>query len=223
MRAASAARTPLEVPQSQQRWLVGCESSGAVRRALRARGLDAYSCDLLPAEDDSPYHLQCDVRDVLNDAWDGGIFHPPCTTIANSSNKHLYLGMKKVNGPNPKRWAELDEGCALFRACLNAPIDRIAVENPIPHGHGVERIGRTYDQLIQPWMFGHPETKATCFWLKNLPPLQPTNDVREEMRRLSKKERSRVHYASPGPDRWKERSRTLPGIAAAMAQQWAGA
>lgn len=184
------------------RVLVACEFSGVVRSAFRALGHDAWSCDLLPAEDGGQ-HIQGDVRELLDQNWDLLIAHPPCTRLANSGVR--WLAERNL-------WGELDEAADLFRAFLEAPIDRIAVENPIPHRYAVERIGRKYDQVVQPWQFGHGETKATCLWLKNLPPLVSTGIVegREQ----------RVWRASPGPDRWKERSRTYPGLAAAMAQQW---
>jgi hypothetical protein len=113
-------------------------------------------------------------------------------------------------------WAELDEGAELFSAFLNAPIDRVAIENPVMHRHAKQRIKgyREFSQSVQPWQFGHPEVKRTCFWLKNLPALQPTNIVAGR--------EPRVHHATPGPNRWKERSRFYPGIASAMADQWGG-
>lgn len=193
------------------RVLVACEFSGVVRRAFRMRGHDAWSCDLLPADDGSPYHLQGDVTAYLSDGWDVMVGHPPCTRLANSGVAWLH-----------KRdlWAELDEATAFFRALLDAPIERIAIENPIPHKYALERIGRKYDQIVQPWMFGHPESKATCLWLKNLPPLQETNNVREEMLKLPARERQRLHYLPPSPERWKLRSTTYAGIADAMAEQW---
>lgn len=197
------------------RVLVACEFSGTVRRAFAARGHDAWSCDLLPSEDRSNKHLIGDVRQYLDDGWDLlMVAHPPCTRLCNS-------GVRWLSAPPAGRtledmWAELDEGADLFSACWNAPIDRIAVENPVMHKHAKARI-RNYAepaQSIQPWQFGHGETKRTCLWLKNLPPLVPTNIVagREQ----------RVHRMSPGPDRWKERSRFFPGIAEAMADQWGG-
>lgn len=193
------------------RWLVGCEFSGAVRRELRARGHDAWSCDLLPAEDDSPYHLQCDVLDILNDGWYGAILHPPCTYLANSGVRWLYGG--KGRDRDEDRWLKMEQAAHFFRACLDAPIPRVAVENPIQHRHCRDIIGRPHDQIIQPWMFGHGETKATCLWLKGLPPLVPTNIVNGRS--------ARVHSAPDSKDRWKKRSITLQGVAAAMAEQWA--
>lgn len=198
------------------RWLVGCETSGRVRDALRGRGHDAYSCDILPSERGTPFHIQGNVLDVLGEGWDGAIFHPPCTRLANSGVR--WLAERDL-------WKELEEACAFFNALKTAPIPKIAIENPIPHKYAVERIGK-YDQIVQPYMFGHRELKQTCFWLKGLPPLRPTvADVAAERAAtlaLPKKESQRVHYASPGKDRWKERSRTYQGIANAMAEQWAG-
>lgn len=196
--------------------LVACEFSGTVRRAFRARGHYAVSCDLLPAEDDSPDHYQGDVRDILGSEWDLLIAHPPCTYLTNSGVTWLHK--------DPARWQLLDEGAALFKMLLLAPVPRVAVENPIMHKYAKERIGNVrQSQVVQPWMFGHPEQKATCLWLKNLPPLTPTNDVKATMLALPKHQRERLHYLSPGPDRWKERSRTFAGIAEAMAEQWGAA
>lgn len=197
------------------RCLVGCETSGVLRRALTELGHDAWSCDLLPAEDGSNRHLICDIRDILDDGWDFlAVIHPPCTRLCNS-------GVRWLHAPPPGRtlddiWAELDDACALFSACWNAPIARRAVENPVMHRHAKARIVnyRDFAQSIQPWQFGHPETKRTCLWLDGLPPLAPTKIVDGRT--------ARVHRMPPGPDRWRERSRTYEGIAAAMAMQWAG-
>jgi hypothetical protein len=187
------------------RVLIGCESSGAVRRAFRALGHDAWSCDILPAVDGDRHHIQGDVREAMGMGWDLGIFHPPCTRLCNSGVR--WLAERDL-------WAEMREGAALFLACLNAPIERVAVENPVMHGHARAIIGRRADFTVQPWQFGHGETKRTCFWTRGLPDLRPTDvvDGRE----------ARIHKASPGPDRWKLRSVTYPGIAAAMAAQWGG-
>jgi hypothetical protein len=197
------------------RVLVACEFSGTVRRAFANRGHDAWSCDFLPAEDRSNKHIVGDARDILNDGWDLlMVAHPPCTRLCNS-------GVRWLSSPPPGRtleemWAELDDAADLFSAFWNAPIERICIENPVMHRHAKARIRNFKDfaQTVQPWQFGHGETKRTCFWLKNLPPLVPTNvvDGREQ----------RVARMSPGPDRWRERSRFYPGIAAAMADQWGG-
>jgi hypothetical protein len=195
------------------RVLIGCETSGVVRRAFAARGHDAWSCDLLPSEDRSNRHIVCDVRDLLAEEWDLiAVFHPPCTRLCNSGVRWLHV-------PPPGRtkaemWAELDEGAELFSAVWNAPSPRVAVENPVMHKHAKSRI-RNYAvpaQTIQPWQFGHGETKATCLWLRGLPNLKPTNIVEGRT--------PRVHRMPPGPDRWKERSRTFEGVGEAMADQW---
>ena len=191
--------------------LVACEFSGIVRDAFIARGHDAWSCDLLPTEKEGP-HILGDVRRILGTQWDIMIAHPPCTYLANSGVSWLY----RQEG----RWEKLKEGAEFFRALLYAPIRRVAVENPIPHKYAVKLIGRKYDQLVQPYMFGHPERKATCFWLRGLPPLVETNNVKEEMMKLPKNQAQRIHYMPPSKDRGKERSRTFPGIAEAMAKQW---
>lgn len=199
--------------------LVACEYSGRVRDAFAARGHDAWSCDFLPTEQPGK-HLPGDVCKWLDAGWDLMVAHPPCTYLANSGAKHLYLGMKKENGPNPERWRLMREGIAFFNALWSAPIPRIAMENPIMHGHASTLVGERPTQIVQPWMFGHPERKATCLWLRNLPPLAMTNDARPEMAGKPKRETDRVHYASPGPDRWKHRSRTYQGLADAMGEQW---
>lgn len=185
------------------RVIVGCEFSGTVRRAFRALGHDAWSCDLLPAEDDSPHHVQGDVLGLLGDGWDIGIFHPPCTHLAVSGARHF--AAKVADG---RQAVALD----FVRALLAAPIPFIALENPVSI---ISSKVRKPEQILQPWQFGHGETKATCFWLKGLPPLVPTNIVEGR--------EARIHRMPPGPDRWKERSRTFPGIAAAMASQWSEA
>jgi len=182
------------------RVLVGCEFSGTVREEFRRGGHDAWSCDLLPAEDNSPFHFQGDVLNRLGDGWDLAIFHPPCTHLAVSGARWF-----------PLKRREQEEAVEFFRELLTAPIDRIAVENPVSV---VSSRLRPADQMIQPWQFGHGETKATCLWLKNLPLLRPTNVVDGRV--------PRIHMMAPGPDRWRERSRTFHGIAEAMAVQWGG-
>ena len=183
------------------RVLVACEFSGIVREAFRKRGHEAYSCDILDAEDASEHHYQGDVRDMLEEEghkFDLMIAHPPCTHLASSGARWF----------KHKRH-EQAMALGFFMALLEAPIKRIAIENPI--GIASTRI-RKPDQIIQPWQFGHGETKATCLWLKNLPPLKPTKIVAGR--------EARVHRMPPSKDRWKERSRTYQGIADAMAEQW---
>jgi hypothetical protein len=191
------------------RVLVGCETSGRVREAFRKRGHEAISVDVLPSDDNSKFHIQGDVRHWLgffrDYGWDLAIFHPPCTRLCNSGVRWLH---------ERDLWSEMREACDLFLACLNAPIPRVAVENPVMHKYAREIIGRGPDFTIQPWQFGHGETKRTCFWTRNLPPLVPTNivDGRE----------ARIHKMTPGPDRWKKRSETYQGIADALAEQYGG-
>lgn len=179
--------------------LVACEYSGRVRDAFTAMGHDAMSCDLLPT--DAPgWHYQGDVRDVLEDGWDIMVAHPPCTHLAVSGARHF--AAKRESGVQ-------QEALEFVRLLLDAPIAKIALENPVSI---ISSAIRKPDQIIQPWMFGHGETKATCLWLKNLPPLRPTNivDGRE----------ARVHRMPPSKDRWKHRSTTYIGVANAMAFQW---
>jgi len=192
--------------------LVACEYSGKVRDAFRAKGHEAMSCDILPTDVEGP-HYQGDVHDIINDGWDLMIAHPPCTYLTNSGVTWLHK--------DPSRWAKLDDGAAFFKMLLEAPVERIAIENPIMHKYAKERIGGVkQSQVVQPWMFGHMEQKATCLWLKNLPLLEPTNNVKEQMLALPDNERQRLHYLPPSADRWKKRSETFQGIADAMAEQW---
>ena len=181
------------------RVLVACEYSGRVRDAFIKRGHDAMSCDILSTDVPGP-HYQGDVRDILGDGWDLMIAHPPCTHLAVSGARHF--AAKKASGVQ-------DEALDFVRILLDAPIMRIALENPVSI---ISSRIRKPDQIIQPWQFGHGETKATCLWLKNLTPLRPTNivDGRDD----------RIHKMPPSPNRWKERSRTYEGIAEAMADQW---
>jgi hypothetical protein len=189
--------------------LVACEFSGVVRDAFIAKGHSAISCDLLDTESPGPHYVG-NIMDIIDDGWDLMIAHPPCTYLTNSGARWLYGGKGTVKDPD--RWAKMEESAHFFLDLLNAPVPRIAVENPVMHGHATKIIGRKADQIIQPWQFGHGEIKGTGLWLKNLPPLVPTNIVDGRS--------PRVHYASPGPNRWKERSRTYTGIAEAMAEQW---
>lgn len=179
--------------------LVACEYSGAVRDAFRDRGHDAMSCDLLPTDAPGP-HYQGDVSDILNDGWDMLIGFPPCTHLAVSGAR--WFPEKRADG---RQQAALD----FVRLLMDAPIDKIAIENPVSV---ISSQIRKPDQTIQPWQFGHGETKRTCLWLKGLPKLTPTDivDGREQ----------RIWKMPPSPDRWKERSKTFTGIANAMADQW---
>lgn len=195
--------------------LIACEFSGIVREAFRKRGHDAWSCDLLPSDQAGP-HIQGNVLDILGDGWDLMIAHPPCTYITNAGVRHLHENVTSKNGVRAKiygaaRREEMLKACDFFNALKGAPIPKICVENPIPHKYARDIIGK-YDQIIQPWQFGHGETKATCLWLKNLPKLIPTDIVagREH----------RIHRMAPSKDRWKKRSVTYSGIAEAMSSQW---
>jgi site-specific DNA-cytosine methylase len=183
------------------RVLVACEFSGIVREAFRAKGHNAWSCDLLPAEDGSPYHFQRSVQSVMYptiSAWDLMIAHPPCAHLSASGARWW----------KDKRM-EQAEALEFVRQLMYAPIPRICIENPV--GIISTKI-RKPNQIVQPWQFGHGETKATCLWLKGLPNLVPTNIVEGRA--------ARVHREPPSPERWKNRSRTLPGLATAMAEQW---
>ena len=183
--------------------LVACEYRGKVRDAFIAKGHQAMSCDLLPTDKPGP-HYEGDVFNIIDDGWDLMIAHPPCTYLCNSGVSWLYK--------DENRWELMRSGAEFFKMLLNCDIPKIAIENPIMHKYAVEIIGRRQDQVIQPWMFGHGETKATCLWLKGLPLLKPTNivDGREQ----------RLHKLPPSKDRWKIRSETYQGIADAMAAQW---
>jgi len=191
--------------------LVACEFSGVVRRAFRAPGHVAFSCDLLPAEDGhDAHHITGDVRKYLDAAWSLMIAHPPCTHLAVSGARHF--AAKQASGVQ-------DDALQFVRDLLAAPIPMIALENPVSI---ISSRIRKPDQIIQPWQFGHGETKATCLWLKNLPPLAPTHSEKPDLfAQPAPEERDpRVWRLPPSPDRWKERSRTLPGIADAFADQW---
>jgi hypothetical protein len=178
--------------------LVGCEYSGRVRQAFRNIGHDAWSCDILESEDDSPFHIQGDVLSLLSGGWDLAIFHPPCTHLAVSGSRWFKDKVK-----------EQAEALVFVQALMDAPVPRICLENPVSV---ISSRIRKPDQIIQPWQFGHGETKATCLWLKGLPKLTPTNVVEGRD--------ARVHRMPPSPDRWKERSRTYSGVANAMAEQY---
>jgi hypothetical protein len=189
------------------RVLIACEESGRVRDAFRKLGHDAYSCDILPNE--SKYHIQDDVMKHLDKGWDLMIAHPPCTYLCNSGVSWLHK--------DESRWDKLKDGSNFFMSLHDYDIPKICVENPIPHKYG--KLPK-YTQIIQPYEFGHMERKSTCLWLKNLPKLTPTNNVKDEMDKLPKKEQQRIHYMSPGKNRSMERSKTFTGIANAMADQW---
>lgn len=194
------------------RILIACEFSGVCRRAFRDLGHEAFSCDLLPAADgDNKHHLQIDVLDAIHAKWDMMIAFPPCTDLCVSGAKHF--ARKRADGTQAR-------SINFFMALAQAKIPRIAIENPV----GImSSVWRKPDQIIQPWMFGHPESKATCLWLKNLPPLRPTNILpKPSTGRWQNQTPSGQNKLGPSENRWKLRSTTYRGIAEAMAQQWSG-
>lgn len=196
---------------------MACEFSGIVRDAFAARGHEAWSCDLLPSERPGP-HLPCDALSVLDQGWDLIIAHPECRYLNHAGVRWLYEGGRRWNKDgsenprDPERWAAMESAAEFFNKILDVPCPLIAAENSETHPYAVELVGRKADQVIQPWQFGHGEVKATHLWLKNLPLLTATNIVEGR--------KPRVHHESPGPDRWKNRSRTMAGVASAMAEQW---
>jgi len=185
--------------------LIACEESQAVCIAFRAKGHEAYSCDIQECSGGHPeWHIQGDaIKEAYSGKYDLMVAHPPCTRLCNSG----VCWLKKRN-----LWKDMEDGALFFKALLDAPIPRKAVENPIPHKYALEIIGRKYDQIIQPWQFGHEEKKATCLWLEGLPPLMHTKIM--SVRKQS------LHLLPPSADRAKLRSKTFGGIAAAMAEQW---
>lgn len=221
MTQSAIAQRPGAIP----RILVACEFSGTVRDAFLALGYDAWSCDLLPDENRSNRHITGDARHILNDGWDMLIVaHPPCTRLCNSGVR--WLTQPPEGRTLEEMWAELEEGAALFSDFWTAPIARIAIENPVMHRHAKAKIRdyREFAQSVQPWMFGHPEFKRTCFWLRNLPLLRVTDRLTPPAIGTDDHKRwSRVHRMSGSANRRHERSRFFPGIAAAMADQWGNA
>lgn len=199
--------------------LIACEYSGRMRQEFRNLGHDAWSCDLLPSEDDSPYHIQGDVLNILNDGWDLMIAHPECTRLTNAGVRWL-----KVPPPGKtmvQMWQGLWEGATFYRKLRDAPIPLKAIENPIMHCHARELIQPGPRQVVQPWWFGDPFFKATGWELIGLPELKATNKLTPPKKGTPEhKAWSAVHMASPGPNRWKERSRSFPGMCRAAAEQW---
>lgn len=197
--------------------LVACEYSGKVREAFRKLGHEAYSLDIIDSDDNSPYHIKNDLFSFLESGvgnkyvgfiapirFDLIIAHPPCTYLCNSGVSWLHK--------DKTRWGKMIDGANFFKKIMELDCPKIAIENPIMHKYAIEIIGRRQDQVIQPWQFGHGETKATCLWLKNIPKLVPTNIVEGRVQRL--------HLLPPSKDRAKLRSETYQGIADAMAEQW---
>lgn len=187
--------------------LIACEYSGRVRDAFIGGGHDAMSCDLLGTDTPGP-HYQGDVRDVLDYPWDLMIAHPPCTNLSVSGA--AWFAKKRLLGAQ-------QASASFFMMLAKTDIPRIAIENPVCV---MSSLWRKPDQVIQPWMFGHAEQKATCLWLKGLPKLTPTNNVKNEMMMLPRNQRERLHFLPPSQDRWKLRSETYQGIANAMVEQW---
>jgi hypothetical protein len=228
------------------RVLVGCERSGVVREAFRKRGHDAWSCDLVPADDGSEFHIRMDIRYLLSwnalaeqkyqpldtyqqlsrqwytwaykPNWDLLIAHPDCRYLCNSGVLRLYIGGKKANGRDEARWSAMQEAVAFFRLCLDADIPQICVENPVMHGHAKALIGVEPSQSIQPWEFGEDASKRTCLWLKGLPLLVPTNVIRKV--RYANQTPSGQNKLGPSPERSAIRAKTYQGPAEAMAEQW---
>ena len=192
------------------RVLIACESSGEVREAFRALGHDAWSCDLLPADDGSPYHIQGDVTEHLDEGWDLMIGHPPCTYVCVSG---LHWNKRR-----PGRAQKTEEALDFVRLLMDAPIPKIAIENPVSC---ISTRIRKPDQTIQPYEFGHPESKRTCLWLKGLPKLRKTDVLPlPASGRWDNQTPSGQNKLGPSADRWKTRSKTYTGIARAMAGQW---
>lgn len=191
------------------RVLVACEESQEVTLALRQRGVEAFSCDLAPARLEPRWHIQDDARKVIRLGWHGLIAHPVCDRLTNAGVRWLH---------ERQLWAELDEGAAFFRVFLDSDIPMKVIENPIPHKYALARIGRKYDQLTQPHHFGDPFFKATCWWLQGVRKLKRTHWMTLPKKGTKEhKEWSFVHMAPPGPNRKRDRSKTFPGVAGAVA------
>ena len=199
--------------------LVACERSGTIRDVLIANGIDAVSCDLEPTDKPGP-HIVGDALEQIDRRWPMVIAHPVCTFLTNAGAKHLYIGGRKENGPDLSRWDAMRKGAAFFNAFKRANASKIAIENPIPHFHARQIIGSP-TQYVQPWWFGEEAFKATGFWLTGLPKLVATNKLTPPKPGTDEHKRwSFIHRMPPGPDRQAERSKTFPGIAKAIAEQW---
>jgi hypothetical protein len=191
--------------------LIACEFSGIVREAFRKKGHDAWSCDKLDTEIPGN-HIKADFRSVIQDSWDFVGYHYECRVMANSGVRWMY--------EKPNRWNELQEACEIFNITLQDSRPGYS-ENPIQHGHAKKLIVKEYDQIIHPYFHGDPYFKSTCLWLRNVPKLIDSNRLTPPEKGTDEyKKWSMIHYASPGPERWKVRSRTFQGIASAMASQW---
>lgn len=204
--------------------LVAYEESGKVTAALRARGVEAFSNDLLETRGNPDWHIRGDALDVIySRKWGGIIAHPVCTNMANSGSKHLYMHGQKANGKNMARWAKMTRDAHEFRFLIDmAPTDLLVIENPIMHEHAKAIVGRDQDQVVQPWWFGHQEMKATCLWQKNLPLLRATEIVGPPPKDpIERRTWAKVHRCPPGPLRQRIRSETCQGLADALADQYA--
>ncbi len=209
--------------------LIACEYSGVVRDEFLKRGHNAWSCDILPTESSRPNgltsgHLVMDALRVITLAkWDLMIAHPPCTYLTNAGAKHLYIGGRKENGEDPERWRKMRLAAEFYNALLSSGIPRIAIENPVMHRHAAALVGKP-SQYVQPYQFGHAETKKTGLRLVNLPKLVPTRNIPPDFEKWPPGKGNgyepKCHYASPGPNRGKDRARTLIGLAEAFAEQW---
>lgn len=202
--------------------VVLCEFSGVVSSAFRARGLECWSCDILPTEGDPAWHIQADaIETAYGRPWDFAIMHPDCTFLSNSGSKHLFIGGNKANGPEPERWEKMRKGAKFYRTLREAPIEFKAMENPVMHGHAIKETGRGETKFYHPHYFGDPFFKLTGFEVIGFPPLVRTHYMKvpkpgtEEYKRWSK-----VHRMQPGINRGLERARFEPGFASVMAAQW---
>lgn len=215
------------------RILIGCETSGIARRAFEALGHDVWSCDIEPAEDETTKHIICDIRaGILNEGWDMAVMHPPCTRLCRSGRQWMsgagkWTHPKKL--PAGRAWAdmkaEFELGVEIFTACWNAPIDRVAVENPEMNDLATDRMPEDLPppDMVQPFWFGEPAYKNTGWYLRGLPPLKPTCVLPEPERHSDEWKRwNRVHRMPPGPERARLRSRSFPGMMNAAAAQWSG-
>ncbi len=206
--------------------LVACEYSQVITKALRAVGVEAFSCDILETEGNPDWHIVGDAIEIAySRPWVGLIAHPPCTRMANSSVKHLYVGCREENGIDPDKWKELEEGAEFFNDLGKAPVKMKARENPVMHKHAIEMTGGKATQYVQPWWFGSKKNKATGFRLEGLPKLVKTNVVGPMPKTVKKgtpeyRSWNECWYMSPGPDRGKKRARTDPAVAQAIAEQW---
>ncbi len=203
-------------------WLIACEQSGTIRDAMLRLGIDAVSCDLKPTSAPGP-HIVGDALDQIQRRWAGVIAHPVCRVLTNAGAKHLYIGGRKVNGRYEPRWSDLEKAAAFYNAFKRSNARYIAIENPVMHQHARVLCEDAKRQIVQPWWFGDEAFKATGWHLVNLPPLVATNKLTPPRPGTDDHKRwSFIHRMSPGPDREDRRSKTFPGMAKAIAEQWGG-